>query len=100
MASVGSVLMATDGAVVGTSGKPIRVFSIAVLSGGTAGEVKLYNGTSTSGDLYIHEICPVVSTSNQFNYGSAGILFPAGCFYDEVVDANVTSTLVTFELEP
>ena len=98
MANVGSALLAADGAV-GTSGKPIRVFSIAVLSGGTAGQVKLYNGTSTSGTLYVHEVCPVVSTSNQFNYGTAGILFPDGCFYGEVTDANVTSTLVTFEKE-
>lgn len=93
----GSVLKVADG-VVGTSGKPVRIYNMQILSGGTAGEVKLYNGTAAT-TLYVHEVCPVVSTSNGFDYGKEGLLFPNGCYYEEVVDANVTSTLICFEVE-
>ena len=95
----GSVLKTADG-VVGLSGKPVRVFRIHVLSGGTAGVVNLYNGTSNSDDLYIQETCGTVSTGNLFDYGEEGFLFPNGCYYEEAVDANVTSTLITFRNEP
>lgn len=94
----GSVLKVADG-VVGTSGKPVRVFNINILSGGTAGQVKLYNGIAATGTLYIHEVCPTVSSGNGFDYGKEGFLFPSGCFYEEVVDANVTSTLISFKVE-
>jgi len=94
----GSVLKAADG-VVGLSGKPIRIFNINVLSGGTAGQIKLYNGTAATDTLYVHEVCGTVSTGNGFDYGKEGFLFPAGCFYEEVVDANVTSTLISFKVE-
>ena len=87
------------GEAVGTSGKPTRVYHIAILSGAAAGEVKLYNGISTSGTIYVQEKCTVVSTTNDFDYGQEGFLFPSGCYYEEVNDANVTSTLVTFSQE-
>ena len=99
MSEFGSVLVVADG-VVGTSGKPIRITAIHILSGGTAGEVKLYNGISNGGTLYVQELCTVVSTGNRFSYGEEGILFPNGCYYEEVTDSNVTSTLITFEKEP
>ena len=97
MSDIGTVLKAADG-VVGISGKPVRIYAINVLSGGTAGQIKLYNGTAATDTLYVHQVCPTVSTGNQFTYPK-GILFPAGCFYEEVVDANVTSTLVAFAQE-
>lgn len=98
MGTPGSVLLAADG-VVGVSGKPIRIYNINVLSGGTAGQVKFYNGTDNTGDLYIHQVCGTVSTGNGFDYGDKGFLFPDGCYYEEVVDANVTSTMVSFQVE-
>jgi hypothetical protein len=97
--TAGAVLKAADG-VVGISGKPVRVFGLHVLSGGTAGIVKLYNGTTASGTLYVQQTCGTVSTGNLFEYGNEGFLFPNGCFYEEVVDANVTSTLISFRNEP
>lgn len=87
------------GQAVGTSGKPTRVYHVSILSGAAAGEIKLYNGTSTSGTLYVEQLCTVVSSSNEFDYGQEGFLFPAGCYYEEVVDANVTSTTITFSQE-
>jgi hypothetical protein len=94
----GSVLKVADG-VVGRSGKPVRIFNMNVLSGATAGQVKLYNGVDATGTLYVHEVCPTVSSGNGFDYGKEGFLFPNGCFYEEVVDANVTSTLISFRVE-
>ncbi len=97
---VGATLATTAaGQAIGTLGRPIRVYTVHIISGGTAGIIKLHNGTSTSDTLVVQETCAVVSTGNTINYGDYGILFPAGCFYEEVVDGNVTSTLVTFEEE-
>jgi hypothetical protein len=94
----GSTLLVADG-VIGVSGKPVRIYGLHVLSGAAAGAVKLYNGTTNGGTLYVHEVCGTVSTGNEFDYGDNGILFPSGCYYEEVVDANVTSTLVSHEQE-
>lgn len=97
---VGSQLCTTAaGVAVGVSGKPTRVFFVHIISGGTAGEIKLHNGTTTSNTLFVQEKCATVSTGNTISYGKEGILFPAGCFYEEVVDANVTSTLIGFAQE-
>jgi len=94
----GSVLKVADG-VVGITGAPVRVFGVHILSGATAGIIKLYSGIDATGTIYIQETCPTVSTGNTFNYGEDGVLFPTGCYYEEVVDANVTSTLISFENE-
>lgn len=97
---VGSVLATTAaGQAIGPSGAKIRVYGIHLISGATAGIIKLYNGTSTSGTIYIQETADVVSTGNTINYGESGVLFPNGCFYEEVIDANVTSTLISYEVE-
>ena len=97
---VGAVLATTAaGQAIGPSGAKVRVFFAHMISGATAGIIKLYNGTSTSGTIYIQETAPTVSTGNDFNYGEYGVLFPNGCFYEEVVDANVTSTLISYEVE-
>ena len=97
---VGTQLCTTAaGQSVGPAGQPVRVFSMNILSGGTAGIVKLHNGVATTDTIYIQETCGAVSTGNDFNYGEYGILFPNGCYYEEVVDANVTSTLIAFEHE-
>jgi hypothetical protein len=88
------------GQAVGIAGRPTRVYALDILSGGTAGEIKLYNGIAVvTANLFIQEKCTAVSTGNKFEYGQYGILFPNGCYYTEVVDANVTSTLIAFEQE-
>lgn len=97
---VGSVLATTAaGQTIGTLGNKIRVFAIHLISGGTAGIITLKNGPDPNGTIFIQETAAVVSTGNTITYGDYGVLFPNGCFYEEVVDANVTSTLVSFEQE-
>lgn len=83
-------------AVVGTSGKPTRVFCINFLSGGTAGIVILRNGTSSGGSVFVTEN-GVISSGKTVPYGATGILFPAGCFLD--IDANVTGGVVEYSQE-
>ncbi len=98
---VGSQLFTTAaGQAVGIAGNPTRVFAVHIISGGTAGEIKLFNDiTNTTANLFVQEKCTAVSTGTTVSYGKEGFLFPNGCFYVEVVDANVTSTLVLFAQE-
>ena len=88
------------GVAIGVAGKPTRIYHINVLSGGTAGEIKVYNGIAVvAANLYLQQLCTTVSTGNDFNYGQEGILFPNGAFLEEVSDANVVSSTVTFSQE-
>lgn len=92
----GSQLVTADLAV-GTSGKPIRVYAMHILSGGGGGGIAiLRNGTTTGGTAYVQET-GTTSTGKSFEYGRYGFLFPDGCFCD--IDANVTSALVEFSKE-
>lgn len=91
---IGSVNIAADG-VVGTSGKKIRVYGIIVHSSGTGGVVQLRNGITTGGTEY-DEINGTANVSKRVNY-PGGLLFPAGCFYDE--DANVVYSTIIYEQE-
>jgi len=84
----------TDGAL-GTAGKPTRVHTISLVSGGTASTVKLYDGTVASGNQYVQ----VDGTINKGTFldSSAGIYFPNGCFVN--VDANTVGLVVTYHQE-
>lgn len=90
----GSVYKTAD-SVIGTSGKPIRIYNIAWLSGTTAGYVNLYNGTGTSGNLY-YKLDGTASKTKVENFTN-GLWFPSGCFLD--VDANVTSVVIDYGQE-
>ena len=90
------VIASGTDAVVGTSGKPTRIFAVNFLSGATAGVLVLRNGTSTAGTVFVTET-GVISTGKTVQYGQTGILFPAGCFLD--VDANVTAGVISFAQE-
>lgn len=90
-----AIVSATDAAV-GPSGKPIRVFSLNFLSGGTAGVLILRNGTSASDTVFVTEN-GVISSGKTVQYGQTGIFFPAGCFLD--VDANVAGGVISFARE-
>jgi len=62
--------------VVGTSGKPIRVFDVCL--GTTAvvnASLALYAGVNTTGDMYIS-----IDSATPFFNSNAGIRFPSGCF--------------------
>src|ERR1041385_6331904 len=90
-----AIVSGTD-AVVGTSGKPTRVFSVNFLSDGTAGVLILRNGTSTGGTAFVQEN-GVISSGKTVSYGQTGILFPAGCFLD--VDSHCTGGVVSYSQE-
>jgi uncharacterized protein (DUF736 family) len=60
---------------VGTSGRPIRVFDIALATTAGVGTCGLWNGTSTLGTQYIS----VHSANPHFN-SNVGLRFPDGCF--------------------
>jgi len=78
--SSGVVVKTADGNL-STAGKPIRVFSLTVVSASTAGAA-LYNGTSISGTARV-SIDGVASRSNTQNF-EGGLLFPDGCYVDLV----------------
>ena len=90
----GSVRVTADG-VIGPQGEPIRLFSIHVISGGTAGVVLLRNGTTSAGAIYA-KVTGVVNDGLTVNFGG-GMRFPDGLYYDE--DANTTSGTLTFTAE-
>lgn len=85
----GTTKITADG-VVGQSGKPTRIYSVSLVSGGSASTLALYSGTSTGGTL-LDQVDGTASQSVTKNY-AGGLLFPAGCFAD--VDSNVS--YVTF----
>lgn len=79
------------------SGVPVpecRIYNVHIISNGSAGEVKLYNGTSTSGELR-YQLLGTASTGKDFPIGGTnGALFEDGCYCEFVTDANIAS--VTF----
>lgn len=87
-----AIAAATDAAV-GASGVAVRVFTLHIISDGTATVVNLRNGTSASATIFATET-GTVSTGKTINYGTQGMLFPAGCFLD--ADAHTTGGIVTF----
>lgn len=80
-------------AAIGASGVAVRVFTLHLISDGTATVTSLRNGTSGSATAYATET-GTVSTGKTINYGTQGMLFPAGCFLN--VDAHCIGGIVTF----
>ena len=94
----GSQLMIAEG-VVGSQNRPIRIYAIHILAAGAdVPEIKLRNGTVNTDTIYI-QLKGTGSTGATHTFGEDGFLFPNGCFYEEVTDAHVTSTLIEFEKE-
>ena len=78
----------------GTSGSPVVVYGVNMISDTTAGVVVLRNGTTTGGTLIV-SVTGTISTGTYHDFGG-GIVFPAGCFVD--ITANVTpSCTVVYE---
>lgn len=93
--SGGSARIAASG-VVGLSGKPVRVYSITVKSGGTAGVVQLFNdinGSTAANEKFI--MTGTISTGATVAFGNRGKFFPAGCYC--AIDANVVYADVDYE---
>ncbi len=91
----GTQFFTTTDAVLGTSGQPLRIYSVNLTSGGGNSTVKFYNGTSTGGNLYLQlDGVAGMGVSQDF---SQGIRFPSGCWVD--VDSNCTGLSVSYVQE-
>ncbi len=89
----GSPEKITTSQVIGTSGKPLRVYHVSLMSGGAASTLKLYNGTDAT---TIHrELTGTSGEAKEFDFGEQGIFFPAGCY--AAVDANITYATIDRE---
>lgn len=93
----GTQLIAGSDLAVGISGKPCRVFSIGVISDGTAGVCILRNGTTTGGTAVLQIDGTINKMSTPVDFAN-GLLFPAGCFAD--VDAHCVGGFISFINEP
>ncbi len=92
--AVGFQRITADG-VLNTSGEPVAIYGLNILStGGGGGVVNLRSGTAVGGAIIIQEQ-GTTSQGRSVNYGGNGIVFPSGCYVD--VDANVTSVTIAFE---
>ena len=91
----GTQAVNTTPALVGVSGAPTRVYTVTMISDGTAGVLKLYAGTGTGGTL----IMQLDGTINkQVSFDSAmGIRFTNGCWMES--DAHCASGCITFSQE-
>lgn len=89
----GTQLITTTDAAVGTSGQPCRVFSVGLISGGTAGVLILRNGTSTGGTAVLQIDGTISKMSTPIDFAN-GLLFPAGCFMD--ADANCAGGFISY----
>lgn len=91
----GTQSVTTTDLALGVAGRPTRVYSVSLISDTTAGTLKLRNGTTTGGTLYI-QVDGVISKGATFD-STEGVLFPSGCFMD--ADAHTVSGYVSFEQE-
>lgn len=89
----GDQLVLTVSGVLGTSGKPIRVYNINLISTGTASVIQLKSGTASGGTIWIQET-GTISTGKTFDYGVHGHYFPSGCFV--TVDGNIVSAEISY----
>lgn len=94
-ATSGSVTFTAD-SVIGTSGKPVRIFSIYWIKEAGAEPMVVRSGTSAS-DTIIIESVSTANDGNLLDFGPEGILFPSGAFYDE--GTAITSATFTFRTE-
>lgn len=91
----GSQRITADSAI-GPSGKPIRLYSVSLISGAGGGSVlSLLDGTSASGTQYV-SITGTANTGLVTNF-AGGLRFPDGLFAD--VDSNISSATFVFDNE-
>ena len=76
--------------VTSTAGTPVRVYSIEVISGGTASTVILHNGVAIVANDNYAQVDGIANKSVVINY-AGGKRFPNGCF----VQTDANSAFVT-----
>ena len=89
----GDELFTADGQI--SDGHTVRIFSVHIISGGTAGVVNLRDGQDVSGTIR-KTLTGTASDGKTFNF-AGGLRFENGCYYDE--DANVTSANIVYTRE-
>lgn len=95
MISTAGTQLVTADIAIGTASAAVRIYAIHILSGGGgAAVVSLRAGAVVGATIWVTET-GTVSTGKTITFGTAGILFPSGCFCD--VDANTTSVAVVYE---
>lgn len=94
MLGIGGSKVMTASGVVHAQGKAVRVFSVHIISGGTAGVVSLKSG-GASGDIYLKETGSA-NTGKTIEYGK-GVRFPDGLYLTE--DTAPTSTTISYVVE-
>ena len=87
-----STLITADAQVTAVT-KATRLYSMHVLSGAGGGAVITMKSGGSGGTTYLVET-GTASKGATFNYGEAGITFPAGLYVD--VDTNTTSVVLTY----
>lgn len=92
----GSQRRTSDG-VVGTSGKPIRLFCVSLVSdSGGATTVSLLNGTTANGTQFGLASTSAASSGSVTNF-AGGLRFPDGLFVD--VGSNIGSATFVYTEE-
>ncbi len=85
----------TSDGVLSTSGEPVIIYGVHILSGaGGGGVVNLRSGTAVSGSIIIQEK-GTASVGKSVSYGGIGILFPDGCYVD--IDANTDHVTIDYQ---
>lgn len=92
----GTRQLTASGEIGPNAGQPVRIYSIVSLSGATAGVCTVQDGGS-GGTTFLTLTCGTVSTSNIFDFGTYGILFPNGAYWTK--DGNTTNVTVNFSTE-
>lgn len=90
----GSVRL-TSSNTIGTSGLPVRVYSVSLISGASASVLSLYDGTSASGNQQV-SFTGTSNTGSVLNF-AGGLRFPNGCYVS--TDGNISSVTITFTKE-
>ena len=85
----------TADSVLGAPNVSCRVFSVTLLSGGTAGTLVLRNGQDASGTIYVQQTG--IPNESAVQNWEQGLYFPDGCFYDH--DANNAGVTIEFRNE-
>lgn len=82
--------------VIHSSGTPIAVYGLNLVSGAGGGsKVILRNGTTSAGTAVI-TYTGVTSEGKSDFFGGVGVVFPSGCFVD--TDANIESCTIVYEV--
>lgn len=85
----------TSSAVVGDSGKPVAIYGYSLKSGGTAGVLTIFNGTSSvaGSGTFAWDETGTISVSKSFPLG-CGVVLPSGAFAS--FDGNVTGVTIFY----